>query len=184
MKAQSSRRHRWHGQALTEFAVVLPVFLLLFLGIIQFGLYTLAQSALIFATMQGTRAAALAGADPAANTTICAAIESALESSRLDPVNLGNVTIYSGSGLSSPGDNPSAHDVGTCTTAGAWTYATAADSTGWPPNVRGVGASASAVGVHLSYTFHFVIPWFGTTTQLQHSAILQIEGQSPLGPTS
>lgn len=161
---------RARGQGVTEFALVLPVFLFLFLGVMQLGLYVLAQSALTFATMQGARAAAVAGADPAADTAVCSAIVGALASSHLDPSNVTTVTIYQGNGLPSP---PS--DVGVCDATGAW----AATSTGWPPPSRGVGAAPDSVGVRLNYTFHYVIPWFGTTVKVSHAAILRIEDENP-----
>ncbi len=170
MGRKAGRAHGQRGQGVTEFALVLPVFLFLFLGVMQLGLYVLAQSALTFATMQGARAAAVAGADPAADTAVCSAIAGALASSHLDPSNVTTVTIYQGNGRPSP---PS--DVGMCDATGAWV----ATSAGWPPPARGVGATPDSVGVRLDYTFHYVIPWFGTAVKVSHDAILRIEDENP-----
>lgn len=54
------RRERERGQALVEFALVLPLFLLLLLGIVQFGTVFRDYIALTDATRVGARQAAVA----------------------------------------------------------------------------------------------------------------------------
>jgi Flp pilus assembly protein TadG len=54
------RRERQRGQALVEFALVLPLFLLLLLGIVQFGTVFRDYIALTDATRVGARQAAVA----------------------------------------------------------------------------------------------------------------------------
>lgn len=57
-----SRRPRTAGQSLVEFALVLPIFLVLIFGIIDFGRFVYVNSALSQAAREGTRVAALEAA--------------------------------------------------------------------------------------------------------------------------
>lgn len=43
---RARRRERWRGQALVEFAIVIPVFMLILGGVIQFGIYFWDQNTL------------------------------------------------------------------------------------------------------------------------------------------
>jgi TadE-like protein len=52
---------RTRGQALVEFALVAPIFILLFMGIIEFGRFVLAYEALNNATREGARYAIVHG---------------------------------------------------------------------------------------------------------------------------
>ena len=54
---RSSRRHRTRAQALVEFAVVLPVFLLLLAGILDFGFILYSRMTVISAAREGARVA-------------------------------------------------------------------------------------------------------------------------------
>jgi Flp pilus assembly protein TadG len=64
------RRGR-RGQSLVEFAVILPVFLLILAGIIDFGLGLYSQMTVINAAREGARlGAVIAGKDPAMETDI------------------------------------------------------------------------------------------------------------------
>ena len=49
------------GATMVEFAMVLPVFVLLLFGIIEFGRYFFVQHTLQFATREGTRLALVGG---------------------------------------------------------------------------------------------------------------------------
>ena len=55
---------RTPGQAVLEFAVALPVFLMVVLGAVQFGLWYHAQSVVVAAVREGARAVALEGGLP------------------------------------------------------------------------------------------------------------------------
>lgn len=68
-----SRLPRTDGQAFVEFAIVLPLLVMLLMGIVQFGLAFHNYLAITDATRVGARAAAVkrtAGACPAARTAI------------------------------------------------------------------------------------------------------------------
>ncbi|MFM2096444.1 MAG: hypothetical protein RIS70_3568 [Planctomycetota bacterium] len=64
----NSRRNR-RGATAVEFAIIVPVFLLLLAGIIEFGQAFRAQHALLNAARRGGRAASLTGSTNAAVTT-------------------------------------------------------------------------------------------------------------------
>ena len=59
------------GATLVEFAMVLPVFVLLLFGIIEFGRYFFVQHTLQFATREGTRLALVGGTLADANGNPC-----------------------------------------------------------------------------------------------------------------
>jgi len=59
----STRRRRWSGQALTEFAMVVPFFLLLLYGIVEFGRYVYTVQVLNNAAREGARYAIVHGAE-------------------------------------------------------------------------------------------------------------------------
>jgi Flp pilus assembly protein TadG len=54
-----SARHRRRGAALVEFALILPILLLLFLGIIEFGVVMMHQLTLVQVAREGSRHASL-----------------------------------------------------------------------------------------------------------------------------
>lgn len=78
--ATDKRSHRDCGAALVEFAMILPILVLLVFGVIEFGRAYHAKSTMAHAARQGVRAAALDSGDPVAAT------EQA--SSNLDPSQL------------------------------------------------------------------------------------------------
>jgi Flp pilus assembly protein TadG len=79
-KAGSSRRRRrGRGQALTEFALVIPVFLLVLSGILDFGFMLYSRMTVINAAREGARAAVDATAEgqiPTAATSTAGAAAS------------------------------------------------------------------------------------------------------------
>jgi Flp pilus assembly protein TadG len=66
------------GQGLVEFALVIPIFLMLLMGIIEFGFLYNALLTVQFAARQGVSAAAQAGAVDGADCSILNAVEKAL----------------------------------------------------------------------------------------------------------
>ena len=69
MVARSNGITGCRGATIVEFAIVLPVFMLLLLGIIDFGRYFFVQHTLQYATREGTRLALVGGTlnDPQGN---------------------------------------------------------------------------------------------------------------------
>ena len=167
------------GQSLVEFALIVPVFMLLLLGMLEFGLAFEHDQTLTYATREGARAGAIAGDGsttyPCDSTTkanfdapIIAAVERVLTSpgSPIDLTQVSSIKVY----LAKPD--------GTSTgTENIWTPAAGAGpsvdgmgnslgktldfkqtTVGWPCTVRSVGGSPStvdALGVSISYKYQF-----------------------------
>lgn len=170
----SQRRPARRGQALTEFALVLPSFLALAFFIINVSLYGFVAVGLSFGTLSGARQGAIFGADVDGNTRICQAISGTLSSMGVNVGDLNSVTIFNAGGPgATPTDNSSAHDVGTCT-AGTWSYGSPAVST-WPPGNRNQGVQPDMLGVTVHYQFHFPLPFADLNVPIDHTAIHMME---------
>lgn len=59
------------GQALVEFALIVPVFLMLLFALVDFGRVVFAQQAITQGAREGARAALVAALDPAITTSAC-----------------------------------------------------------------------------------------------------------------
>ena len=66
---RSAERSR--GQALVEFALVIPIFLLLLFGLVDFGRVVFAQQAITQGAREGARMALVAALDPTISTAAC-----------------------------------------------------------------------------------------------------------------
>jgi Flp pilus assembly protein TadG len=168
----SSRRE--DGQSLVEFALIVPIFLLLLLSMLEFGFAFEHDQTLAYATREGARAGATAGdgstSYPCNATTktdfdapVIAAVERVLTSpgSPIDLSQVSAITVY----LAKPDGTPNG------TSTNVWTPATGAGPTvdgkaldfkqttlGWPCTARSVGgnpASVDALGVSISYRYQF-----------------------------
>jgi Flp pilus assembly protein TadG len=91
-KPGAMRLHRRHGrgQALTEFALVIPIFLLVLSGVLDFGFMLFSRMSVINAAREGARAGAMT-ADP---TTMVTAVKNRVVSAAasggitVDPLNV------------------------------------------------------------------------------------------------
>lgn len=87
---KSARRHR--GAVLVEFVLVLPLFLLVLLGAIDWGWYFTLRETAINATREGARTGSVQDTAAAATAAAQAAVTAYLASSRL-PVHAPTVSI-------------------------------------------------------------------------------------------
>ena len=171
--APSSHR----GQALVEFAVIMPVFLLLLTGMLEFGLAFSDRLTMGNATREGARiGGALAtgsgspcSGDPAGvDKTIIASLQNILKSggSDVDLSHINNIKIFkataSGTQVGSyvnvwsytPGAGPDA-DPG----PGTEILDFSPSSTGWPACSRDNGsASPDSIGVSIDYQYQLKTP--------------------------
>lgn len=81
------RRKRSRGQSLVEFAVVLPVFLLILCGILDFGFALYSRMSVINAAREGARAASVAPDHTTIDSTAIARAVAAAQSSGLTITN-------------------------------------------------------------------------------------------------
>ncbi len=189
---------------MVEFALVSPLFFFLLFGLIEYGIFSAQRSALTFAVRNATRTGSIHARETDANNQICAALISSLKSASANPADLGQVTIFraddgAGGMDTTLADNPNAHDVGTCTAGGSWSYNSPpgnvpAPSCGtnspfpsnasWPPCARNVIDPPDPLGVSATYHFHYVLPIFGGGVTIRETSILRIEPQCAPGSTT
>ena len=146
-KRRTRRRPRTRGQALVEFAFVLPIFVLVLSGILDFGFMLFARMTVINAAREGARAAVTAS-DP---TTIPSVATGAAQA------------VASGIGAASLG--VTATCVAIVTTPGPCTFATTTGS-----------KTGDAVSVTVTYTYHTFFPGlFGATFPLGSTVQMALE---------
>ena len=169
-----SRRDRSRGQSLVEFSVLVPAFMLLLFGMLEFGFVFTHNLTLEYATREGARTGA-ALADGGGNAAVCAtidaqiiaAVERVLTSpgSPIDETQIQYIKIWKND-PANPGVPLSA---GTTST---WGYGTSGaptvdgfqlhyhetSSSSWTPCTRNNGASPDSIGISLSYNYNMVTP--------------------------
>jgi len=124
-------RHRWglgngprsRGQAMVEFALIVPVFLLLLFALLDFGRVVYAQTTIAEDAREGARAGLVAALDPTVDNTSYAKIRTAaLAQSAGVTMTNSNITGAAGACTATPADAVSAStcffpDGVTCTNA-------------------------------------------------------------------
>ncbi len=94
-------RHRSRGQALTEFAIVLPLFMVLLLGLIEFAFMFAATLSVNFATRNASLIAAEAGNASLADCKILQQIDSNISAPE-NVTQIQSVTIFQATQTGSP----------------------------------------------------------------------------------
>lgn len=172
-----TRRERSRGQSLVEFSVLVPAFMLLLFGMLEFGFVFTHNLTLEYATREGARTGA-ALADGGGNASVCAtidaqiiaAVERVLTSpgSPIDESHVTAIKIWKSTAATAgnPGEPLSAGQTST------WNYGTGGaptvdgfqlhyhetSSSSWTPCSRNNGASPDSVGVSLTYDYSMVTP--------------------------
>jgi Flp pilus assembly protein TadG len=166
--SKRDRSSRERGQGLVEFAMVVPVFLLLLLGMLEYGIAFTHDQTLAYATREGARVGSSFGAGNTAypcatanfDAPIIAAVERVLTStgSPIDLTRVNAINVYLAQANGSP----------TTGKVNVWTPAPGAGptvdgkqldftqtTTGWTPCSRNNGVNADALGVSLTYDYQF-----------------------------
>jgi Flp pilus assembly protein TadG len=171
-RALPARRKARHdgGQSLVEFAMIVPVFLMLLLGLTEFGFVFTHHLTLEYATREGARmGAALASGNgstvPCADVDgyVIAAVQRVLTSpgSQVPASRVNQIRIYK--------SDASGNQIGSSVNVWVPGSATAADgtalvfqqsgSTGWNACGRNnATANPDSIGIQLSYTYDYVTP--------------------------
>lgn len=173
--------HRQRGQALVEFAILTPAFMLILVSMLEFGFLFNHDLTLQYATREGARVgSALACGATATNATcdsvfttaprevdpyVVAAVQRILEAGG-SPIDMSNVTAITIYKADATGDVVSGR-------TDVWKYAKAGGPTidgqkldfarfgsnGWPDTTpRQNGVSPDSIGVSISYTYQWVTP--------------------------
>lgn len=178
-----ARRDRSRGQSLVEFSVLVPAFMLLLFGMLEFGFVFTHNLTLEYATREGARTgAALAdgnqslltcngdgtSANPGIDAQIIAAVERVLNSPG-SPISSNMVHVTAINIWRNDPANPGIPVAGTVNT---WTYSAGngppvdtknldfipPGSPVWKPCTRNNGASPDSIGVSLTYDYQMVTP--------------------------
>jgi Flp pilus assembly protein TadG len=164
------RRARTRGQSLVEFAIGVPVFMLLLLGMIEFGFVFTHHIGLEYASREGARmgaalasgSASIACADVDSN--VIAALQRVVTSpgSQIAVGNITQIQIYSANSSGNPiGTLINTWVPGTGPTVDGVALQFRNTATGWPAcptGNRNNGTTPDSIGVRLTYNYDFVTP--------------------------
>jgi hypothetical protein len=140
------------GQALIEFTLLLPVFLMILLGMLEFGSAYDHRTAMAYAVREGARVGATLGKGGSYPDTVDPTILAAVQRGLTDPILIENITsieIYKAGSDGKP--------VGTAINKYD-RYGTLIGTAGWPATSRNVGLSGDSIGVRVRYDFHPTTP--------------------------
>lgn len=140
------------GQAIVEFVVILPVFVVLLMGMLEFGAAYDHRTAMAYAVREGARVGASlgnGGSSPSAvDPTIIAAVQRGLTS----PILIENVTEITIFKANSAGQAV-AGKVNTYDR-----YGNLVGTAGWPATSRVPGLNGDSIGVGVRYDFRPITP--------------------------
>lgn len=171
---------REDGQGLVEFALALPVFVLLLMGLVEFGFLYNNVLTIQFASRQGVSAAAQAGGEDGADCAILRAVERAL-SVPVDRNRVAAVEVFQSDadGDALPGRVNRYARVGTIACVGSTDQPyTLVGSEGYPQIERkdALSEGLDVVGVRIEYTYHGITPvGSGRSWSVADKATLRIE---------
>jgi len=170
LPARTGRRDWTRGQSLVEFALGVPLFMLLLLGMIEFGFVFTHHIGLEYASREGARmgSALASGSDAIACTDVDSNIIAALQrvvtspGSQIKVGNISQIQIYSANASGDPiGSLINTWVPGTGPTVDGVPLQFHNTSVGWsacPAGNRNNGASPDSIGVSLVYQYDFVTP--------------------------
>ncbi len=173
-------RRATSGQTLVEFALVLPLFMALMMGVLEFGILYNNLLTIQFAARQGVSAAAQAGAVDGADCSILNAVEEAL-TSPVDRSEVAAVEIFLSdtAGDAVPGRVNTYTRVGTldCPGTGDQPY-TLVGTEGYVQvdRIDTLAGGLDIIGVRIDYDYHGITPiGAGRIWALTDGATLRME---------
>jgi Flp pilus assembly protein TadG len=157
------RRSGEAGQSVTEFALLMPIMVILLFGMLEFSSAFNHLNAMAYATREGARVGASlgkGGSDPSqVDPTIIAAVQRGLT----DPILIENITLIEIYKPDAAG-NPVSGKINRYDRFG-----TLIGTAGWPASSRvaSLTSSGESIGVRVTYDFHPITPFapiFGLLT--------------------
>ncbi len=147
-----SRRGARRGQAMVEFALILPLFLIILMGMLEFGIAFDHRNAMAYAVREGARVGASLGNGGSLPNGVDPAILAAVQRGLTDPILIENITsieIFQAdtSGL------PISGKVDKYDRAGILI-----GTAGWPATSRVPGLNGDSIGVRVVYDFRPATP--------------------------
>jgi hypothetical protein len=135
------------GQSMVEFALILPVFLIILMGMLEFGIVYNHRNAMAYAVREGARVGASLGNGGSNSAGVDPAILAAVQRGLTDPIlveNIATIEIYqaSSNGAPVPG-KVDKYD----------RYGNAIGSAGWPATSRTPGMTDDSIGIRVVYNF-------------------------------
>jgi hypothetical protein len=166
---------------MVEFALILPTFLLVLMGALEFGAAYDHRTAMAYAVREGARVGASMGTGGSNPASVDAAIIAAVQRGLTDPIRLENVTsiqIFKSdlNGVPVPGKVNSYDRNGILV-----------GTAGWPATARITGLNGDSIGVAVRYDFHPTTPlgsllglFFGspppyTTLPMSDATVMRLE---------
>jgi hypothetical protein len=140
------------GQAITEFVLILPVFILILMGMLEFGSAFDHKTAMAYAVREGARVGASLGNGGSNPGVVDATILAAVQRGLTDPIrieNISSIEIFKSDAAGQP--------VGTAIDK----YdrnGNPIGAAGWPATARVVGINGDSIGVRVRYDFHPTTP--------------------------
>lgn len=179
--ARAATSPRARGQSLVEFALILPVFIVIIMGVVEYSLINASIGAFNFAAQDAARYSAIIGptnpgvAAPYDQTDLDMFSQVIVpRTSGLVMANIVTVEVFKaneGGSCFIPGSGPGAFPCGGDNNI--YTASTNSWSVAWPDNARGDQlVSADYLGVRIAYEYTYLTAFFATTSpQLNLTAI-------------
>jgi len=143
---------RSRGQALVEFTLILPVFLMILMGMLEFGAAYDHRTAMAYAVREGARVGATLGNGGSYPDTVDPIILAAVQRGLTDPIlveNINYIEIFKAGADGKPvGGAIDRYD----------RFGTLIGTAGWPATSRVVGLNGDSIGVRVRYDFHPTTP--------------------------
>jgi hypothetical protein len=180
VRAASSGRNRAAGQTLVEFALAIPVFVTLLMGLIEFAFLYNSVLTVQFASRQGVSAAAQVGGEDGADCAVLKAVEAAL-TVPIDKTRVTSVEIFQSDAAGDPisGRVNRYTRTGTLDCPGTQTQPyTLVGTEGYPQVDRkdSLAEGLDVVGVRIGYTYQAITPvGAGRSWSVSDGATLRIE---------
>jgi hypothetical protein len=136
-----------HGQSMVEFALILPVFLIVLMGMLEFGIAYDHRNAMAYAVREGARVGASLGSGGSNPAGVDPAIIAAVQRGLTDPIlveNVRSIQIYQASSTGAPvAGKIDSYD----------RYGNPTATAGWPATSRTPGSTDDSIGVRVIYDF-------------------------------